>query len=109
MMQEANLNSSIIIPDPGTNTQMGNPGATTCYSATWPSPGHVFEAGFARQYGNYFEADTESTHWGSFWRRLPYGLPEQRRLQPAELLPRLVLAACLRRSHLENRWLRRAE
>ncbi len=64
MMQEANLNSSIITADPG-GTAFGDPATTTCYSPSWPSQLHTYEAAFAAQYGTYFEADIESTHWGT--------------------------------------------
>jgi len=64
VMQEASLNSSIITADPG-GTAFGDPSSSTCYSASWPSPVHVYEAAFAAQYGTYFEAGIESTHWGT--------------------------------------------
>jgi len=64
MMQESNLNSSMIEADPGTGTAFGDPGSKSCYSQTWPTSFHVAEYNFAVQYGTYFEADIESTHWG---------------------------------------------
>jgi hypothetical protein len=66
MMQESNLNSSMIEADPS-GTAFGDPAGTSCYSATWPSSMHIYESAFAVQYGTYFEAGIESTHWG------PYG------------------------------------
>jgi hypothetical protein len=64
MMQEANLNSSIITADPS-GTAFGDPQSTACYSSSWPSTYHTYESAFAAQYGTYFEADIESTHWGA--------------------------------------------
>jgi hypothetical protein len=61
VMQEANVNSSIITADPS-GTAFGDPQLTTCYSATWPSQVHAYEAAFASQYGTYFEVDLSSTH-----------------------------------------------
>ncbi|MGO9515443.1 MAG: hypothetical protein ACLPND_00200, partial [Candidatus Korobacteraceae bacterium] len=64
MMQEANLNSSMIAPD-ASNSALGNPGTTSCFSSSWPTAFHAYEAAFAAQYGTYFELDTESMEWGS--------------------------------------------
>jgi hypothetical protein len=64
MMQEANLNSSIITADPSGDA-FGDPQTTACYWTTWPTTLHTYESAFAAQYGTYFEADIESTHWGA--------------------------------------------
>jgi hypothetical protein len=64
MMQEANLNSSIISADPS-GTAFGDPASISCSSPSWPSAYHSYESAFAAEYGTYFELDTESTHWGS--------------------------------------------
>jgi hypothetical protein len=64
MMQEANLNSSIISADPS-GTAFGDPQSSSCYASSWPSMMHTYESAFAAQYGTYFEADIESTHWGA--------------------------------------------
>jgi len=64
MMQEANLNSSLITAD-ASGDAFGDPQTTTCYSSSWPSTLHTFESAFAAQYGTFFELDLESTHWGS--------------------------------------------
>jgi len=64
MMQEANLNSSIITAD-ASGTAFGDPQSSSCYASSWPSMLHTYESAFAAQYGTYFEADIESTHWGA--------------------------------------------
>ena len=63
MMQEANLNSSIITAD-ASGTAFGDPQSTSCVASSWPSTMHTFESAFAAQYGTYFELDLESTHFG---------------------------------------------
>jgi hypothetical protein len=64
MLQESNLNTALISPDPS-GVAFGDPASTTCVSATWPSAYHAYESAFAAQYGIYFETDTESTQWGA--------------------------------------------
>jgi hypothetical protein len=63
MMQEANLNTAMIAPDPS-NVAFGDASGKACVSASWPSKYHAYESAFATQYGIYFEADTEPTQWG---------------------------------------------
>ncbi len=64
VMQTANLNSSIIAPEPS-NTALGDPTTGSCFSTSWPSTYHAYQTAFAEQYGTYFELDTESTQWGA--------------------------------------------
>lgn len=68
MMQESKLNSFMIeATQPGVNQDVfGDPAQTSCYSS-WPTAWHSAEAAFANQYGLYYEAGIEGTHWG------PYG------------------------------------
>lgn len=75
MMQEANLNSTIITADP--SGIMGDPQSTSCYASSWPSSLHTFEHNFAVQYGTYFEVDIQSTQWGPGGNWLPGFLNNQ--------------------------------
>jgi hypothetical protein len=63
MMQESNLNSSMITADLS-NKAFGDPSDTACFSSSWPSTIHTYESAFAAQYGTYFEVGLETTHWG---------------------------------------------
>jgi hypothetical protein len=63
MMQESNLNSSMITGNLSNNA-FGDAANTACFSSSWPSSIHGYESAFAAQYGTYFEAGIETTHWG---------------------------------------------
>lgn len=63
MMQEANLNSSMITADLS-GVAFGDPQTNSCYSSSWPSTNHQAESAFAAQYGTYFEVDITSTAFG---------------------------------------------
>jgi hypothetical protein len=104
MMQESNLNSSMIEADPS-GTAFGDPAGTSCYSPTWPSSMHVYESAFAVQYRAIWDllrSRNREHALGAIWGGQPCGAAKQCGLQSPKLLHWILEPAFDRRPHVED-------